>query len=77
VVLNALRGAAKLSDTEMFEVIRLADQYCLPELITASEVHLSERIINKINTSTTKTASVSQQSKLDSQLEQLLDELIG
>ena len=77
VGLIASRGAAKLSDTEMLEVIRLADQYCLIELVTVSEVQLSERIITKIKTSTTGTSAASQQLKLNSQLEQLLDELVG
>ncbi|XP_065886952.1 rho-related protein racA-like isoform X2 [Dysidea avara] len=76
VGLSASRGTAKLSDTEMLEVIRLADQYCLTELVTASEVQLSERIIAKINTSTTEIPIASQQLKLDSLLEQLLDELV-
>ncbi|XP_065888249.1 rho-related protein racA-like isoform X2 [Dysidea avara] len=40
VGLSASRATAKLSDTEMLEVIRLADQYCLTELVTVSERHL-------------------------------------
>ncbi|XP_065886948.1 rho-related protein racA-like [Dysidea avara] len=76
VELSASRRAAKLSDTEMLEVIRLADQYCLTELVTVSEVQLSERIINKIQTSDTETSIASQQLQLNSQLEQLLDELV-
>ena len=71
------RGAAKLPDTEMLEVMQLADQYCLTELVAAIEVQLSERIIAEIKTTTTETPTVSQQSKLDPQLEQLLDELVG
>ena len=74
---SASRGTTKLSDTEMLEVIRLADQYCLTELVTVSEVQLSERIITKIKTSTIETSAASQQSKLNSQIEQLLDELVG
>ena len=74
VGLSASRATAKLSDTEMLEVIRLADQYCLTELVTVSEVQLSERIITKINTSTTETSAAPQQSKFDSQL---LDDLVG
>ena len=77
VGLSASRRATKLSDTEMLEVIRLADQYCLTELVTVSEVQLSERIINKIQTSNTETSIASQQLQLNSQLEQLLDELVG
>ena len=73
VGLSASRGAAKLSDTEMLEVMRFADQYGLTELVTVSEVQLSERIITKIKPSATET----QQPKLDSQLEQVLDKLIG
>ena len=75
--LSASRATAKLSDTEMLEVIRLADQYCLTELVTVSEVQLSKRIITKIKTSITEIPIASQQLKLDSQLEQLLDELVG
>ena len=72
--LSASRGGTKLSDTEMLEVMRLADQYCLPELVIASEVQLSEKIITKIKTST---PSALQQSRLNSQLERVLDELVG
>jgi len=78
VGLSASRGAAKLlSDGEILEVIQLADQYCLPELVTACEVQLSERIIKKIKSSTTKTPSASEQPKLDPQLKHFLDELVG
>ena len=71
------RVAAKLSDTEMLEVMQLADQYCLTKLVAITEVQLSERIITKVKMATTQTTAASQQSKLDPQLEQLLDELVG
>jgi len=75
VGLSASRGAAKLfSNSDILEVIRLADQYCLPELVTTGEVELSERIIKS---SITKTSTPSQQPKLDPQLKQFLDELVG
>jgi len=77
VGLTASRGAAKLSDTEMLEVMQLADQYCLTELVAAMEVQISERIITKIKPSITETPAVQQQSKLDPKLEQLLIELVG
>ena len=77
VGLTASRGAAKLSDTEMLEVMQLADQYCLTKLVATTEVQLSERIITKVKMATTQTTAASQQSKLDPQLEQLLDELVG
>ena len=77
VQLNASRRvAAKLSDAEMLEVMQLADQYCVIDLVTTIEVQLSEKILINIKTSTIETPT-SQQSKLDSQLEQLLDELVG
>ena len=71
VGLSASRGAAKLADTEMLEVLQLADQYCLTELVSAIEVQLSERIITKLKAPTTA------ELKFDSQLEQVLDELVG
>jgi len=54
----------ELSDTEIFEVIQLADQYCLPELVTASEVQLSD-------------SKVTHKPKLNSKPEVMLDELVG
>jgi len=70
--LNASRGAAKLfSESDILEVIRLADQYCLPDLVATSEVQLSERIIKYSTTNT------SQLPKQDPQLKQFLDELVG
>jgi len=77
VELNSSREAAKLSDTEMLEVMQLADQFCLTELVNSIEVQLSEKIITKIKTSTMEMPAASQQSKLDSQLVQLLEELVG
>ena len=71
VGLSTSREAAKLSDIEIFEVIRLADQYCLTELVTISEVQLSERIITKIN------CKVARKSKINSKREIMLDELVG
>jgi len=52
-------------------VIQLADQYCLPELVTASEVQLSERIITKTD------FKVAHKPKLNSKPKQMLDELVG
>jgi len=75
--INASRGAAKLSDTEILEVMQLADQFCLTELVTAIEVKLSERIIAKIQNFSAEMPAVSEQPKTDPQLEQLLDELVG
>ena len=74
VGLTASRRGTKLPDTEMLEVMQLADQYCLTELVTFIEVQLSERIISKIKTSTPETPAAQQ---LDTELEQLLDELVG
>jgi len=61
----------------MLEVMQLADQFCLTELVNAIEVQLSEKIITKIKTSTMEIPAASQQAKLDSQLVQLLEELVG
>ena len=72
-----LTGGPKLSDNEMLEVMQLADQYCLTELVAAIEVQLSGKIITKVKASTTETLAAQQQSKLDPKLEQLLDELVG
>ena len=69
--LSASREVAKLSDIEIFEVMRLADQYCLIELVTTSEMQLSERIITKIN------CKVAHESKINSKRELMLDELVG
>ena len=60
VGLSASREAEKfsarhLSDIEMLEVIQFADQYCVTELISITEVQLSERIITKINSFTVET----------------------
>jgi len=55
------------------EVIQLADQYCLTELATATEVQLSERIITKIKSFTRETSRVLQNLKLAV----LLDEFVG
>jgi len=68
---SASRGAAKLSDSDIFEVIQLADQYCLPELVAACEVQLSERIITKID------SKVTHKPNLNSKPEVMLDELVG
>jgi len=78
VGLSALRetanfSACHLSDIEMLEVIRFADQYCLTELITVTEVQLSERIITKIKSFTAETPEALQKSKLAV----LLDEFVG
>lgn len=62
-----------MSDTEMLEVIRLADQYCLNELVVEVEIQLSERIITKIKSFTDETPRVMQTSKI----EVLLDEFVG
>ena len=77
VELSSSRETAKLSDTVMLEVMQLADQFCLTELVNAIEVQLSEKIITKIKTSTMEIPAASQQAKLDSQLVQLLEELVG
>ena len=76
--LTASRGAAKfnarcLSEIEMLEVIRLADQYCITELVTVTEVQLSERIITKIKSFTRETPRALQNSKLAV----LLNEFVG
>ena len=76
--LSASRGVAKfsachLSDVEMLEVIQLADQYCLTELISITEVQLSERIITKFNSFTVETPKALHKSKLAV----LLDEFVG
>ena len=77
VGISASRGAVKLLDSEMLEVMQLADQYCLTELVAAIEVQLSEKIITRTQTFSVETPAVSEQPKLDPQLEQLLDELVG
>jgi len=78
VGLSASREAAKfsarhLSDIEMLEVIRFADKYCLTELVSFTEVQLSERIITKIKSFTSETPEALQKSKLAV----LLDEFVG
>jgi len=62
-----------MSDTEMLEVIRLADQYCLSELVVDVEIQLSERIITKIKSFTDETPRMMKRSKIGL----LLDEFVG
>lgn len=57
----------------MLEVIRLADQYCLSELVVDVEIQLSERIITKIKSFTDETPQTMQRSKIAV----LLDEFVG
>lgn len=78
VGLSASREAARfspcyLSDAEMLEVIRLADQYCLSGLVVEVEIQLSERIITKIKTFTDETPRMMQRSKINV----LLDDFVG
>ena len=76
--LSASREASRfspcyLSDAEMLEVIKLADQYCLSGLVAEVEIQLSERIITKIKSFTDETPRVMQRSKN----ELMLDECVG
>lgn len=76
--LSASREAARfsachMSDTEMLEVIRLADQYCLSELVVEVEIQLSERIITKIKSFTDETPRVMQTSKIEVLLDEFVD----
>ena len=66
-------SACHMSDNEMLEVIRLADQYCLSELVVDVEIQLSERIITKIKSFTDETPQTMQRSKIAV----LLDEFVG
>ena len=66
-------SACHMSDNEMLEVIRLADQYCLIELVVDVEIQLSERIITKIKSFTDETPQTMQRSKIAV----LLDEFVG
>lgn len=76
--LSASRVAARfsachMSDIEMLEVIRLADQYCLNGLVVDVEIQLSERIFTKIKSFTDETPLMMQRSKIGV----LLDEFVG
>ena len=78
VGLSASREAARfsayhMSDSEMLEVIKLADQYCLSRLVGEIEIQLSERIITKIKSFTDETPRMMQRSKIIV----LLDEFVG
>ena len=66
-------SACYMSDSEMLEVIKLADQYCLSGLVVEIEIQLSERIITKIKSFTDETPRMMQTSKINV----LLDEFVG